>query len=698
MVLSSLAKTDEDYMQDLTLLAKQLADPGFDIPVVHRDELYRLARKREGDWQGGLSRALSLLTSEEQTHALDAALALAHLVSDPKADQLLAQKNPVPGLLQVLDTLNLADEQNEGNLLAVLVSLLRLVRSTTTGAGHLIAAFGDHNHRVICSAVAFSGLLFADSGLAKRIVEAGFGRALVRVLSNASVPVYCQAAAGVAAHHAALHAGAVEALRVAGLVSAMMGLLGRGPLLRALPEDHPPGRGVLTARFVRPSGWNAAQCPLEDPVIWVCSALLRLVFSSQKIAAEVGAHKDSAAILMQTVSQYLPDDPPVRLLSMVVERTRDRSFILSMLSDHRSAEVISALLDSNSNNLVHLGLSILPTMIATMEESFWTKEEDADCRFAQPVAAALINCIKPDVPYTEMARTTLFELFRCLIIRKKAFSKYSVIKTEGILRFDCAHTLKLVRTLARLMGERAAPEAAVALVILMGYMESKPGDEGLDGEVFAAALSAGFVQGVMRLLSSMRGLSSDLGPVDYPCVWGWAVTIVAFDEGKYIPELLCKGLLDELKWQMSDKPEGPLEGAPGIVCELARHPEFLQGLRHAGIWPELVARLPERCGWCILGDFMTALEDLVGIGVPAGTEAGARAPALVAELMAHGFLDNIKVSSEQKGCRGLQAAIKSLETWSEHNQELIWQFLPAPPVDPLRIDPHEVNSDEAKPP
>eukprot|EP00884_Botryococcus_braunii_P001214 jgi/Botrbrau1/11093/Bobra.0219s0004.2 len=589
--------------------------------------------------RGGVTAAMTAIRTGSPKDALEAALSLVHLAGDPGGPQELARKGSIRAILLVFDSAEL--ESNELN--ALFHSLLEIVVVCRSGPAQLVAALADPDARVAFAAAVISVPMLAERPL---LVTAGVGRALVGLLSHASP--YCRSAAAYAASSAVNHTKVWAALESAGVVPALM-----RNLREALPQETLEGPTPLVfAQWWLPAP-NVAEvetcpAPLQDPRLVACMALGAIARLVPTAPLAIARAPDSAQALLQLLEDYWEDpDAPVVLLNILLHALRGGPGVRAFARALDAAGFLghhTRLLSTHNNQATGSVLESLYIWINALGNAGPQQRDVSDF-------VRLEWYIKAGGAHVNTATSVLFRLqIRCEPIWKA--------HVEGA---NPAETKMLVEALSRSMIKADGPVAVCSHLVITGYMGMGNSDA-----VLVAAMAAGFVPGIFRLLKGLESNAKEWGLVSNSdeVLWGQLSNVMEFGDVQYAMQALRCGLLPEMKTAVRNGRGELLMVIVQVLIGLVRYPEAFPRMQEADVWPSLLLELAENRSLAVLRSFHMLLDRL-------STDDAPRAD----ELLAAGVLIKLKRSLENMDMAGVDPN----EAQELRNQYRIYEAKRAPP-------------------
>eukprot|EP00884_Botryococcus_braunii_P001215 jgi/Botrbrau1/11094/Bobra.0219s0004.1 len=590
--------------------------------------------------RGGVTAAMTAIRTGSPKDALEAALSLVHLAGDPGGPQELARKGSIRAILLVFDSAEL--ESNELN--ALFHSLLEIVVVCRSGPAQLVAALADPDARVAFAAAVISVPMLAERPL---LVTAGVGRALVGLLSHASP--YCRSAAAYAASSAVNHTKVWAALESAGVVPALM-----RNLREALPQETLEGPTPLVfAQWWLPAP-NVAEvetcpAPLQDPRLVACMALGAIARLVPTAPLAIARAPDSAQALLQLLEDYWEDpDAPVVLLNILLHALRGGPGVRAFARALDAAGFLghhTRLLSTHNNQATGSVLESLYIWINALGNAGPQQRDVSDF-------VRLEWYIKAGGAHVNTATSVLFRLqIRCEPIWKA--------HVEGA---NPAETKMLVEALSRSMIKADGPVAVCSHLVITGYMGMGNSDA-----VLVAAMAAGFVPGIFRLLKGLESNAKEWGLVSNSdeVLWGQLSNVMEFGDVQYAMQALRCGLLPEMKTAVRNGRGELLMVIVQVLIGLVRYPEAFPRMQEADVWPSLLLELAENRSLGVLRSFHVLLHRLSTTNAPRADE-----------LLAAGVLNRLKNSLENMDMAGVDPR----EAQELRYRYRIYEAKHAPPV------------------
>lgn len=515
---------------------------------------------------------------------------------------LLIDSSAVPGAVRAVLQVFISDIVGPSDVAAIERTLKAIVLVCPGAPAQLISAYTDPDPWVSFAAIFFSQKLFACSAAAKVLLEAGAGKALVAALSHPSP--YCRSAA--AALPEAPPDFVADALQEAGLIPALV-----AAVLSSPPESNPlppclPRFTDGAATLLCPRG-HYVTVPFTDPTLMACVALSRIAASFPWVAREMFLAGGARALMHGLRESRL---------------------------QVASAEILCAILDSPScpprilicEDLVAEGLpALLPSLITpeqprlaphTLVALLNISALSFDKRLAVPVdgltcaKAAVVNFLESDDPD---AAKEAGVAFLCVYTVTAACKR-----AEGTAgQYHGQLSAKLVKKACRALitGDW---EAILSLRVVMTAI-----NEDTTGGALEAAVSGGFIPGVVRML---KGVSRSTFPAnDMPSLLSTGYYMgadgklatsqgeafqgmllsqckvqvqesllkVADAQPPYLTQAVKCGVLSELRGLL----KGGTQYAATVVCRvstaLLRTAKGLANIREEGLAPSLLVELAD---------------------------------------------------------------------------------------------------------
>eukprot|EP00884_Botryococcus_braunii_P005689 jgi/Botrbrau1/15120/Bobra.320_1s0004.1 len=590
--------------------------------------------------RGGISAAMTAIRTGSPKDALEAALSLVHLAAAPGGAKELARKGSIRAILLVYDLAKLeSDELN-----ALFLSVLEIVVDCRGAAAQLVAALADPDVRVAFPAAVLLIPMLKHPTAGRMLVTAGVGRALVGLLSHASP--YCRSAAALAASSAAAHAKVWAALESAGVVPALLRILREGP-----PQEPPQGPTPLVfTQWELPAPTMAGDevpAPLQDPRLIACWTLGDIAESVPTIAQAILRDPDSAQALLRLLEDYweTPEAPVIllhALLKVLQEDPGMQAFSQALVAAGFMAH-FTRLLSADSNPLASKLLDSLYFVLDALGNGGPKKQD-------MSYFVRLEQYITAGGEHVGKAACVLVKLH----IHRNPLWKVHI---EGA---DPADTKKLVEALSRSMIQSDGFAAVCSHLIIAGYMHMGDSDA-----VLVAAMAAGFVPGVFRLLRGKESNAEEWRNVADWGIWLQLSDVVKSGHPQYAMQALRCGLLAEMKSAVRKGTDELLVVILQVLIGLVRYPEAFPRMQEADVWPSLFLELAENRSLAVLRRFHGLLDTL-------STDNAPRAD----ELLAAGVLNKLKRSLENMDMAGVDPE----EAQELRDQYRIYEAEHAPPV------------------
>eukprot|EP00884_Botryococcus_braunii_P004386 jgi/Botrbrau1/13949/Bobra.250_1s0004.1 len=591
-----------------------------------RDVIERTFHKADY-WRsrGGIKEAMASIRSASQVKAMAAALVLGHLAGDAGATAELAHKGTLRTLLLVFDHPSPETEE----FAALFFTVIRVLMESPTAASQIVAAFSDPDPRVAFAAAAVSRLLLLDKKAAAAMVAAGVAPALVAMLSHPSP--YCRSAAAMAASAVGQCPQPRRALRDAGLIPALLDLVGQQ---NVDPPPPPPEAGVFRNFRYQMSdlSGSAVEAPLGQPQFMACIGLTDLIFANWNLAEDVAAldtavHNITWCMQNSTRLGELAA-VPARLLILLLKQLTDlkhcKRFAESVWSERLFYSSIKGLIKSRQDALVLLGVQAVEGVAPGVSNPTLHVSDLTE------VMEALAEYLRHGGRYIGKAAIILV----CLLPHLKEEWKACIRSTPEFARE------RLAKNLARCMIHDDPKHGIRALLILMDHVTWG------GGSVLSYAIQGGLITGLFRLLGTPDG--NELEAIPRSNVRGSLFGIVESPSRNIVLQALRTDLLDEVKYAIRNGNNAlqliGVELVRGLLKSQVSE-EAMRLMRQAGIWPGALLQLADSQDTSMQRDLTDQISKMF-----------ACSPAAAAELVDAGILKRLLTAVHK--VRGLNAGSK----------------------------------------
>lgn len=483
------------------------------------------------------------------------------------------------------------------------------------------------------------------------------------VVALSSPSVYCRTAACFAVTGAAESADSLCALRCAGIVAALLGVVGASP--STLPSctlgDNPARLSQSLASF-KTKAEAPVELPANDPALYACHALVILMDTEPTVAHEVVATFKSGAALANCLRLYTGE------MREVVAQTLARTFANlnyepgSGNERHQQAfckALIAEGLPSLLPSLVRPELPALSDeMLTSLNEILEVLGYDCLPRAsAGAVATAVMRYIEDGTLETA---------------RGKATAAFGRLMEGGSVSAILEERLpgKLIQNVARVMVTGTSTEARMGLMIVMHQQAWHHAS----GAVLGPAVAGGFVPGCFRVVrESPQPFFSRTTPmprVEF-LVREFLQHIAMSGEERAVVQSINLGALPLLR-ALFEMPE-EREVALNICCGFLRFPTATAKMREDGIIPGLLLEVAHEGDPDFLrafGGFLIKTADTLGL------------PYLTCEFLSAGVVDKLKQArsraTQPQVRRLLQQAAEVLEFYEKIGPAGIEAYLRLP--------------------